>query len=144
MMKPPYNSDSFPTWMDIQVRFRDLDALNHVNNAVFNSYFEEARIRFVQTIPAFVNSMEKGKSFVLVRANIQYIKPILYPSLILIGSAVEEYGNSSLSGIQAIYDSKSKELHAVAQTTGVWFDLKSQRPIRLPDIPDRDSYLYKG
>lgn len=144
MMKPPYNSDSFPTWTEIQVRFRDLDALNHVNNAVFNSYFEEARIRFVQTIPAFVDSMQQGKSFVLVRADIQYIKPILYPSSILVGSAVAKYGNSSLSGIQAIYGSKSKELHAVAQTTGVWFDLKTQRPTRLPDIPDRDSYLYKG
>jgi acyl-CoA thioester hydrolase len=143
-MKPSYNTDNFPFWTEIQVRFRDLDALNHVNNAVFNSYFEEARIRFTQTIPSFIESMKKGKSFVLVRADIQYIKPILYPSSILIGSAISEYGNSSLSGIQAIYDSKSRELHAVAQTTGVWFDLKTHRPIRLPDIPDRNSYLFKG
>jgi acyl-CoA thioester hydrolase len=143
MLKPSYNPKHFAHWTDIPVRFRDLDALNHVNNAVFNTYFEEARIDFIQHIPEFKQSMETGKSFVLVHLELDYIKPILFNEIILVGSAVEEYGNSSIKGFQAIYSKQDHDLKAVAKTTGVWFDLKLNRPVRLPEIRNRNSYLYQ-
>lgn len=36
-------NDHFPCWYPLQIRFRDLDPLAHVNNTVFFTYFEEAR-----------------------------------------------------------------------------------------------------
>lgn len=36
-------NDSFPCWYPVQIRFRDLDPLAHVNNTVYFTYFEEAR-----------------------------------------------------------------------------------------------------
>ena len=36
-------SDDFPCWYPVQIRFRDLDPLAHVNNTVYFTYFEEAR-----------------------------------------------------------------------------------------------------
>src|SRR5437764_3831946 len=36
-------SDTFPSWYPVQIRFRDLDPLAHVNNTVYFTYFEEAR-----------------------------------------------------------------------------------------------------
>ncbi|MDZ7757552.1 thioesterase family protein [Rhodohalobacter sp.] len=144
MIKPEYNPESFFHWTELQVRFRDLDALNHVNNAVFNTYFEEARVQFIEEIPEFKKSFQSGFSFVLVHLELDYIKPILFKDTILIGSAVEEFGNSSIHGFQAIYSKKSHELKAVAKTTGVWFDLKKNRPARLPELTNRDNYLFKG
>src|SRR5436305_574875 len=38
-----YMSDTFPSWYQVQIRFRDLDPLAHVNNTVYFTYFEEAR-----------------------------------------------------------------------------------------------------
>lgn len=143
MDKPEYNPTSFAHWTELPVRFRDLDALNHVNNAVFNTYFEEARINFINEIPEFKDSMSEGKSFMLVHLELDYIKPIELYETILVGTSVEEYGNTSIKGFQAIYSKGSSELKAVAKTTGVWFDLKNQRPARLPEIKDRDKYLYK-
>ncbi|MDA0882981.1 MAG: thioesterase family protein, partial [Bacteroidetes bacterium] len=35
---------------EIEVRFRDIDAMGHVNNAVYLSYFEQARIGFFNAI----------------------------------------------------------------------------------------------
>jgi acyl-CoA thioester hydrolase len=66
----------------------------------------------------------------------------LHESL-LIGTSVEEYGNTSIKAFQAIYSKGDSELKAVAKTTGVWFDLEEQKPTKLPDIKDRDKYLYK-
>ena len=143
MIKPEYNPESFFHWTELRVRFRDLDALNHVNNAVFNTYFEEARVQFIEDIPEFKSSVQSGFSFVLVHLELDYVKPILFKDTILIGSAVEEFGNSSIEGFQAIYSKNSKELKA-AKTTGVWFDLKKNRPARLPQLKNRENYLFKG
>ncbi len=144
MIKPEYNPESFFHWTEIRVRFRDLDALNHVNNAVFNTYFEEARVQFIEEIPEFKSSVQSGFSFVLVHLELDYIKPILLKDTILIGSAVEEFGNSSIQGFQAIYSKDDHELKAVAKTTGVWFDLKKNRPARLPELKNRENYVFKG
>jgi acyl-CoA thioester hydrolase len=40
-------SDAFRHRTTLQVRFRDIDAFGHVNNAVFFSYLEQARIRYL-------------------------------------------------------------------------------------------------
>jgi len=144
MIKPEYNPESFFHWTELRVRFRDLDALNHVNNAVFNTYFEEARVQFIEDIPEFKSSIQSGFSFVLVHLELDYIKPILFKDTILVGSAVEEFGNSSIQGFQAIYSKNNHELKAVAKTTGVWFDLEKNRPARLPELTNRENYLFKG
>ena len=31
----------YPVWYPVQIRFRDLDPLAHVNNTVYFTYFEE-------------------------------------------------------------------------------------------------------
>ncbi len=143
LKKPEYHPDSFYHWCEMDIRFRDLDPLNHVNNSVFNTYLEEARIQFVQNVNEFRESMKQNKSFVLVHLEIDYLKPIQYNDKILIGSALEELGNSSIHGFQAIYGLNQHDLKAVAKTTGVWFDLATQRPARLPQIENPEKYLFK-
>ncbi len=39
-----------PVRVPIQIRWRDLDALGHVNNAVFISYFEYARLAYIRDL----------------------------------------------------------------------------------------------
>ena len=141
MAKLSYNPNLFYHWHIIKTRFRDLDPLNHVNNAVFNSYFEEARIHFVESVPELANSFERGASFVLVKSTIEYIKPILYPQTLLIGTGCLSVGNSSVEAYQAIFDQDSHNLHAIATTTGVWFDLKKQRPTRVPEVANLDDMM---
>lgn len=142
-MNIPYHPKQFFHWTTIKVQFRDLNPLKHVNNAIYNSYFEEARIDFINRIPAFKSCMDSGNSFILVHIEIDYIKPIFYGGGIQVGTSVEEYGNSSIKGIQAIYNSKDKDLKAVAKTTGAWFNIEKNQPVRLPDTPQKEQYLYK-
>lgn len=142
MHRPAYDPDSFYHWHTIETRFRDLDPLNHANNAVFNTYFEEARIHFVHQISEFRDSYQQGKAFVLVKCTIEYLKPVLYPSKLLIGSSILKIGNSSLEAIQAIYDSETKQLLSVAIPKGVWFDIKANRPSRIPELTDLKQMMF--
>lgn len=141
MHKPKYQKDLFPHWYTQNIRFRDLDPLNHVNNAIFNTYYEEARISFIQIVPELARQMSNGYSFVLATISINYLKPVTYPSRLLIGSGVKKLGNSSINSFQAIYDEESKDLVSVAEASGVWFDLDKQRPSRIPEIENKQKYM---
>lgn len=140
MEKPAYQADLFPHWTTINVRFRDLDPLNHVNNAIFSTYYEEARIQFIQEVPELSQQLQQGFSFVLAQLSIDFVKPVIFPSEILIGSGVKELGNSSITSFQAIYIKKTKELASVAEASGVWFDIEKQRPSRIPEFENSERY----
>lgn len=53
-----------------RVRFRDLDALGHVNNAVFATYLEQARIEFLRRFGATQQDM------ILARLEIDFRAPV--------------------------------------------------------------------
>ncbi|MGD8428601.1 MAG: thioesterase family protein, partial [Balneolaceae bacterium] len=118
-----------------------LDPLNHVNNAIFSTYYEEARIHFIQQEPALAGQLKKGYSFVLANIEINFINPVEYPADILIGTGIKSLGNSSITSFQAIYNSEDKKLVSVAEAHGVWFDLKKQHPTRLPELTDASRFL---
>lgn len=143
MFRPQYDPKFFFHWTEIPIRFRDLDPLNHVNNALFNTYLEEARIRFLGEVGQMENEFSEGKTFVLVKCTIEYLKQIKFPANVLIGTGIGEVGNSSITALQGIYDKETKDLVGVAESTGVWFDMKKQRPTRLPEIEDLDKIIIK-
>lgn len=140
MERPAYNPDQFPHWTTISVRFRDLDTLNHVNNALFNTYYEEARIRFIQEVPELARQLQEGFGFVLAGITIDFVKPVTFPSDILIGSGIKEWGKSSITSFQAVYIKETEELASVAEATGVRFNLETQHPSRIPEFEGSESY----
>ncbi|MEP1150616.1 MAG: thioesterase family protein [Balneola sp.] len=144
MIKPDYDPDFFYHWHKLTVRFSDVDALQHVNNAIFNTYYEESRLRFLGEYFKMNKEFHEGRSFVMVRSEIEYLGQIKFPDSILIGTGISKVGNSSLDAFQAIYHSETKKLLSVANTTGVWFDINKQRPVRLPEIKDLDAILIKS
>jgi len=136
MIKAVYQESSFPHWHILPVRFRDLDPLNHVNNALYSTYYEEARIAFIQDVPSLSIQLNQQFSFVLAHLKIDFIHPVKYPAKLLIGSGILNVGNTSITSFQAIYHAQTKELASVAEARGVWIDLSQQRPATLPKIDD--------
>jgi acyl-CoA thioester hydrolase len=87
------------------------------------------------------SEFSEGKTFVLVKCTIEYLKQITFPATVLVGTGIKEVGNTSITAIQGIYDKESKDLVCLAETKGVWFDMKKQRPTRLPDIQGLDDMM---
>lgn len=141
MKHPKYDKKLFPHWCKIPIRFRDLDPLNHVNNAIFSTYYEEARINFIRDVPSFAEQMSNNFSFVLANIEIDFVNPVEYPSTLLIGSGIKKLGNSSITSFQAVYTSGDKKLVSVAEASGVWFDLSKQLPSRVPEISDKERFV---
>jgi acyl-CoA thioester hydrolase len=59
---------------DIVVRFRDIDSMGHVNNAVFLTYFEEGRKAFLSKVLDIVNPADYP--FILAHIDCDFLKPV--------------------------------------------------------------------
>ena len=107
------------------VRFRDVDALGHVNNAVFLTYLEEARIAFLVPLGAEVSNM------ILARVEIDFRAPLRMGDEIEIGVRTANLGTKSF---ELEYEMRSGDaIAAEAKTVLVSFDYESGRSIELPE-----------
>ncbi len=107
------------------VRFRDLDSLGHVNNAVFLTYLEEARIAYLDPLGAEASNM------ILARVEIDFRAPLRMGAELEIGVRPARLGTKSF---ELEYEVRSGEtLAAEAKTVLVSYDYASGRAVELPE-----------
>lgn len=114
----------------IEVRFSDLDAYGHVNNAMFFTYLEVARTKLF--LERFIDFMHRGLLFLVVKAECEYKKPIQFPAQVVVALKVERVGNSSFDLDYSIEDGRGTTF-ATAKTVMVCFDKKLGRTVALPE-----------
>ena len=116
--------------MPLELRWRDLDAFNHVNNANFMTFLEEARIRWLESTGA--EWISDGIIPLLVAVQMNYRLPIPYPTPIHVELFAERIGNTSLTlGHRIVGD--SGHVYADGHAVMVWVDRHDGRPVALPD-----------
>jgi acyl-CoA thioester hydrolase len=78
----------------INIRFKDIDIIGHVNNAVYLTYFEEARITmFKDLIKSEWNWQKYG--VLLVKNEVEYLRPILRNDEVYIKTQIDRIGTKS-------------------------------------------------
>jgi acyl-CoA thioester hydrolase len=118
----------------INVRFSDLDALRHVNNAAYLSYLEEARLAyFTDVLGLPKNSLNLGA--IIARIEIDYLQPIVLGDELDILTRVSKIGNKS-SDVEhfIIIKRENERIHAAAAFTKlVSFDYKKQQSVPISE-----------
>ena len=125
-------SDDFRHRTSVQVRFRDTDAFGHVNNAVFFSYVELARIRY------FLDVLKPDGPFdrmplILARVELDYRSPILFGEEVEIETRVDRIGRSSIAMSHRMTASPDGRLVGEVQSVLVTYDYAASRPMPVPD-----------
>lgn len=117
--------------MPLQLRWSDLDAFNHVNNARYLTFLEEARIRWFDSIGEEWVTDEFAPVVVSVQLN--YRQPIPYPADVEVDLFVEKVGNSSTTIGHRIVSADGHTLYNDGNVVAVWIDRRTGRPRALPD-----------
>jgi acyl-CoA thioester hydrolase len=65
------------TW-DVHVRFNDCDGMRHVNNAVYLTYVEDARIAFFQALNTGDGRGFFGRGIIVARTEVDYVRPAMF------------------------------------------------------------------
>ena len=123
--------------LPIDVRFSDLDALGHVNHAVFISYLEHARQRWWQTLLGERPFEEDG--FLMARVEIDYRKPIGLQDPVRVELRCAHLGRTSFALAYQVIRQTDGVILAEAQTVQVMVDFASMRPRTLR--PQTEAWL---
>ena len=123
----------YPFHHETKTRWKDLDAFQHINNAVFLSYFEDARVSLFKRW----SIKPGGKSIIVARAIVNYYKQLKHPSNFLIGQKVSRLGNSSFD-IESTMFNKNNKIISSATITCVCFDFDQQCKQPVYDLIKKD------
>jgi len=118
----------------ITIRYGDIDLLRHVNNAKYQTYTEEARIKYCQDVLEWDGNWETF-NMILASFRIDYLQPLFLFDSLLIYTRCYRLGTKSFDLDYAFMrtNNEKMELMATAQTTLVTFDYQSQTTIPIPD-----------
>ena len=127
-MNTPASSKVFR--IPMPVRWGDLDAFNHVNNANYLRYLEEARVQWLATLIAEWDSQPTAP--VLAASHLNYRAPINWPAEVQVKLYAERLGNSSLTLGHRIESLDGSILHCDGNVVLVWIDRTSGKSAALP------------
>jgi YbgC/YbaW family acyl-CoA thioester hydrolase len=115
----------------LSVRWRDLDAFNHVNNSKFLSYLEEARLQWMLGMPG--QGLDDHVAPVVAAANLNYRRPIEWPNELMVELFVERLGNTSVTiGHRIIARDDASVLFCDGNVVMVWIDRGTGAAAPLP------------
>ena len=114
----------------IAVRWRDLDAFNHVNNSTYLTYLEEARLQWMLSMG---DVFDPASTPVLAASELNYRQPIAWPAQLQVQLLCERLGNSSITVAHRIVDAGDPDrLYCDGRVVMVWIDPQTGRSVPLP------------
>ena len=122
--------------VEIVVRFADTDAMGHVNNAVYLTYCEIARIRYWTDITGepIALGTEGAESLILAEARLTYRAPAFHGEVVTVETRATRIGHSSFAlehRLLACIKGEEPRLIAVSESILVRYDYASARPVVL-------------
>ena len=114
----------------VEIRFADIDAMGHVNNAVYFSYFEQARMAyFKERVARIWNWNENG--VIVARNEIDYVYPVFLNDRMIIRLWVEHVGSKSFTVCYRVM--VGERLCATGKSVLVCFNHKNKATQVLPE-----------
>jgi acyl-CoA thioester hydrolase len=140
------NITNYPYETDIQVTFRDLDALGHVNNAVFFSYLETARIQYItqfleQGLPSQFDLLDIP--IILVEAACTYKSQALFGEKLKVGVGVSRFGTKSFDLMYKIIGEDGR-LVATGKTIQVMYNYDTSSAYPIPEAIKESVFTFQA
>ncbi|OFX88364.1 MAG: hypothetical protein A2W99_07790 [Bacteroidetes bacterium GWF2_33_16] len=126
------NKFSFYNKIPVQIRFNDFDFLAHVNNSVYQNYYDLARTKYIDEV--FKEKMEwNTRGLVLVKVSIEFLRPILMDDNVDVYTKIYKLGNKSLGMYQQIKSTLTSELKSTCDSVMVAYCGDVNTPCPVPE-----------
>jgi acyl-CoA thioester hydrolase len=126
---------NYPYEITLEVAFRDIDAMGHVNNAVFFAYFETVRIKYLGEImerSGLMGTELLDLPLILVEASCTYKSPALLTERLYIGTGISRFGTKSFDMLYRVQGQDGR-LVAYGRTIQVMYDYIHRSAFPIPD-----------
>ncbi len=118
----------------IEVRYADIDAQGHLNNAKFLTFFEQARIQYLRHLGLFAQAqsfMDIG--VILADVHLAFRAPVLWETAVRVGVATTRLGNKSMTVSQCLLDGATGQVMAEGEVVLVTYNYHTGQTIPLPE-----------
>jgi acyl-CoA thioester hydrolase len=119
--------EDFPYRLTDNVRFADLDPNQHVNNAVYATYFETGRVTLMKD--RSFGLMPEGLAWIMVRLDMHFRAELRWPGTIEMGLGLSKFGRTSVTFDQVVFS--EGRCVASARSVSVLIDEASRKPTPL-------------
>ena len=117
--------------VDLEVRWRDLDAFNHANNASYLGYIEEARVRWFRSLSD--DWAGETSAPIMAAVQVNYRRPVNWPETVRVELFADRIGGKSLTlGHRITSAADGDVLYCDGHTVLVWVD-RSGQSVPLPE-----------
>lgn len=132
MLSHEEEKSKFRFKMKLDIRWSDMDEMRHVNNAVYLTYFEQARVYYFHEACEW-KWEEIGA--ILANAHVDYLKPVVFPNPTYVYVRTSRMGNKSFEIHYLItsFVNGTEELTTTGHSTMVMFDYKTNKSVAMPD-----------
>ena len=116
----------------IAVRWGDMDAMGHVNNATYFRYMETARIDWFRSIGCVPDAQGEGP--VIVNAFCNFYRQFEYPDEVLLKMYVSDPGRTTFESWATMEKvAEAGVVCAAGGATTIWVNFPQQKAVGLPD-----------
>jgi acyl-CoA thioester hydrolase len=127
----PEKPADFKVKVPVQVRFRDTDAMGHVNNAVYHSYLEYARMKYFEQVTGLRDY--RRADFILARVELDYRSPVVVGEELEVGVRCSALRRTSFELAYRVVEKGSGRLVAEGRTVQACYDYARGRVKRLDE-----------
>ncbi len=114
------------------MRWGDMDAMGHLNNAMYFRYFETVRIDWLQGIGARPDPL--GEGFVIANAVCNFYKQLAFPASIVAKLYVSDIARTTFeTWITLELEDQPGVIYAAGGSTTIWIDSVAKKAVSLPD-----------
>ena len=133
MSRPaPLGREAYRHFTTISTRWADNDAYGHVNNTVYNEWFDTVVNQWL--VGEDLLDIEGGDPIgLVVQTGCSYFGPLAFPGDVDVGIAIERLGSTSVTYRIGVFASGESEPAAQGHFTHVYVDRAGRRPAALPD-----------
>jgi acyl-CoA thioester hydrolase len=130
----------------IQIRFKDIDKMGHVNNVNHLTYVELARIKYFEDVVRADGKWSKDMGVILARTEIDYKTPIFLHDNVFVYMRCGRIGGKSITTEFAIVREKEGKEELLAQGLAiiVYFDYHRNTTIAVPEDHARRLKEFEG
>lgn len=123
--------EQFKSTLPIQIRFNDIDAIGHINNNIYLSYFDLGKNAYFEALKGYAINWLDG-AIVLAHIEMDFLKPIFYRRKVVVDSKIVRLGEKSGEFMQQIRDSESNEVKCTCKSIFVYYDAESAATTPIP------------
>ena len=124
----------FDYWSTINTRWRDMDALGHLNHAIYLGYMETARVDVYIQLGFSGIRKDMDESTILGSMDVHYLSQVKHPSSLDVGHRICRVGSKSFDFLAAIFIESEEKPVCSALFKMVAFNYDLNKAIPVPDL----------